>query len=138
MSRKDIYHDIVKNALIVEGWIITHDPLHIKFGGVEVLVDLGAEQLLGAEKDGLRIAIEIKSFVGPSTISDFHTAVGQFVNYRLILAESHPERTLYLALPEDIYLTLLDTIFGRLARTEHRLKLIVFDEVQEVITQWIE
>ncbi len=29
---KDLYHQIVKNALIKEGWNITHDPLHIDLG----------------------------------------------------------------------------------------------------------
>jgi hypothetical protein len=27
---KDIFHEIVKMALEKEGWLITHDPLHIK------------------------------------------------------------------------------------------------------------
>lgn len=138
MPRKDIYHDVVKKALIAEGWLITHDPLHIKFGGAEVSIDLGAEDLLAAEKNGRQIAVEIKSFVGVSTMTDFHTAVGQFVNYRLILKATHPEHVLYLALPEDIYVTLLSTLFGRLAQEEHRLKLIVFDEIKEVITRWTE
>jgi hypothetical protein len=30
MPRKDIYHDVVKKALIAEGWLITHDPFHIR------------------------------------------------------------------------------------------------------------
>lgn len=138
MTRKDIYHDVVKNALIAEGWIITHDPFHVKFGGAKVWIDLGAEQILGAEKEGQQIAVEIKSFIGLSALSDFHLAIGQFVNYRLILKETYPERTLYLALPEDIYHSLLQTPFGQLAQKEIGLKLIIFNEVQEVITQWIE
>ncbi|MEH2242869.1 MAG: element excision factor XisH family protein [Nostoc sp.] len=32
MPAKDIYHDAVKNSLIKEGWIITDDPLHLKWG----------------------------------------------------------------------------------------------------------
>jgi hypothetical protein len=94
--------------------------------------------LLGAEKEGRYIAVEIKSFTGSSQLNDFHTAVGQFVNYRLVLAESQPERVLYLALPEDVFLSLLDTTFGRLAKEKHQLKLIIFDEVEGKITRWIE
>jgi len=26
MAKKDAFHDAVKNALIKEGWVITHDP----------------------------------------------------------------------------------------------------------------
>jgi len=29
MSAKDLYHDNVVNALVKEGWTITHDPLRI-------------------------------------------------------------------------------------------------------------
>ncbi|NEO17540.1 element excision factor XisH family protein, partial [Moorena sp. SIO3E8] len=29
MSAKDQFHDLVKDALINDGWIITHDPYRI-------------------------------------------------------------------------------------------------------------
>jgi len=51
-------------------------------GGVEMYVDLGAEKLIAAEKNGKKIAVEIKNFLATSNISEFHTAVGQFLNYR--------------------------------------------------------
>lgn len=71
-------------------------------------------------------------------MSDFHTAVGQFVNYRLVLGKTDPERVLYLAVAEFAYVSLLGTEFGQLAIEAHQLKLIVFDEEQGVVTQWIE
>ena len=48
---KDIYHNIVKEALIKDGWTITNDPLLLpkEEGGLET--DLGAEKLITAEKD---------------------------------------------------------------------------------------
>ena len=45
MPKKDIYHDIVKEALIKDGWNVTHDPLTLlskKEGGLQT--DLGAEK----------------------------------------------------------------------------------------------
>lgn len=69
MPRKDTFHDVVKKALIADGWRITHDPLHI---------------------------------------------------------------------PLDIYATFFEAPFGRLAMEGHRLNIIVFDDVQEAIVQWIE
>ena len=66
-------------------------------------IDLGAEKLLSALKGNRRIAVEVKSFVGLSTISEFHTAVGQFLNYRIALEKLEPERVLYLAVPADVY-----------------------------------
>ncbi|NEP84038.1 MAG: hypothetical protein F6K39_41510 [Okeania sp. SIO3B3] len=32
MSARDFFHTIVKNALIKEGWQITHDPFSVSFG----------------------------------------------------------------------------------------------------------
>lgn len=86
MSAKDIYHNQVRIALEKDGWNITHDPLIIGLSfGRQLRVDLGAEQLIAADKESERIAVEIKSFLAPSTISEFHTALGQFLNYRVAL-----------------------------------------------------
>ena len=40
MSAKDIFHDAVRNALEKEAWKITHDPMFISIGGVQVYIDL--------------------------------------------------------------------------------------------------
>jgi len=77
MPAKDMFHDLVKRALQQDGWVITHDPLFIEWGEAEIYVDLGAEKLLAAEKGQQKIAVEVKSFLAPSVMSEFHTAVGQ-------------------------------------------------------------
>ena len=56
MPQRDIYHDAVRNALIKDGWDITHDPFAIAFGQHNLYVDLGAKQMLAAEKEGRRIS----------------------------------------------------------------------------------
>jgi len=61
MPAKDIYHDSVKNALIKDGWTITHDPLMLRWGKKDMFIDLGAEFILAAEKSDRKIAVEIKS-----------------------------------------------------------------------------
>ena len=81
MPAKDIYHDAVRNALIKEGWEITHDPLVLKWGLKDLFVDLGAERLLAARKENQQIAVEIKSFTGPSDILELEKALGQYVVY---------------------------------------------------------
>ncbi|MDZ8241894.1 MAG: element excision factor XisH family protein [Nostoc sp. ChiQUE01a] len=43
---KDRYHQNLKNALIKDGWTITDDPFHLKWGKKDLYVDLGAEKLL--------------------------------------------------------------------------------------------
>jgi hypothetical protein len=76
---KDKFHNAVKNALIKEEWTITDDSLFLQFGGVDLFVDLGAEKMIARQKDNRRIAVEIKSFLGASLISEFHTALGQLM-----------------------------------------------------------
>ena len=90
---KDRFHDIVKTALVKDGWTVTHDPFDLKAGGVEMEIDLGAERLLAAERQNEKIAVEVKSFLASSsTISEFHRALGQFINYRVALKIVDPER----------------------------------------------
>lgn len=74
MPARDIYHDNVKNALTKDGWVITHDPLRLEWGGKDLFIDLGAEQLIAAQKAERKIAVEIKSFVGKSDIDDLEKA----------------------------------------------------------------
>jgi hypothetical protein len=64
---------------------------------------LGAERVVAAEKDGQKIAVEIKSFIGPSKISQFYTALGQFISYRAALQQQETDRILYLAVPSNVY-----------------------------------
>ena len=67
---KDTIHQAVKNALTKDGWTVTDDPFHIKYKDLELQADLGAERPIAAIKAGRKIAVEIKSFVGRSLISE--------------------------------------------------------------------
>ena len=87
MSRKDTFHDIVRHALEKDGWKITRDPLLLRYELGNLYIDLGAEKILAAERLGQKIAVEIKSFLQNSTVSEFHTAQGQFLSYRMLLVE---------------------------------------------------
>ncbi|MCW6038715.1 XisH family protein [Spirulina subsalsa FACHB-351] len=134
---KDRFHAAVKAALIKDRWVITQDPLSLKYGKVDFQIDLGAEKLLAAERDNEKIAIEIKSFLNPSAITDFYAALGQFLSYRLALETVDPQRTLYLAIPLDSYHTFFQLDFTQTAIQKYQLLLIVYDPVQEIINQWI-
>lgn len=137
MSAKDIFHEAVKQALQKEQWVITDDPLKFKFGNVNFQIDLGAERLLAAERAGEKIAVEIKSFLNPSAITDFYAALGQFLSYRLALKAAEPERVLYLAVPVDAYKTFFQLEFTQTAVKTYQVLLVVYDPVNEVIVQWI-
>jgi hypothetical protein len=137
MSAKDKFHDIVKAGLEKDGWKITDDPLRIEWGLVELYIDLGAEKIIAAEKQGQKIAVEVKSFLGQSTISEFHTALGQFINYRFALSQKQPERILYLAVPLDTYETFFQLPFPQTIVQQYQLRLLIYDVINEVIVRWI-
>jgi hypothetical protein len=137
MPARNLFHEAVTHALQRDGWTITHDPLLLHMGAVEMSIDLGAEKLIAAERNGLKIAVEIKSFVGPSAISEFHTALGQFLNYRQALEEQDPERTLYLAIPLDTYDSFFILPFIQQVVQRHQLHLIVYETEKETIVQWL-
>lgn len=137
MPARDIFHDAVKSALIKEGWTITDDPLTFKVDGINISIDLGAEKLLGAEKDGEKIAVEIKSFVSPSPLTDFHAALGQFLNYRLFLSHEEPNRKIYLAVPTETYNVFFVKNIIQESVKINEIKIIVYDSLGEVIDLWI-
>src|SRR5437660_6988300 len=114
MPAKDTYHDCVRNALVKDGWTITDDPLYLVYGRKDMFVNLGAERLLGAEKLGQRIAVEIKSFQGNSEMADLEQAVGQYTVYRTVLDSLQPDRVLYLAIPQSVFIDLFEEPLGQL------------------------
>jgi XisH protein len=137
MSAKDRYHDCVRNALVKDGWIITHDPLRLPWGKKDLYVDLGAEQLLAAEKGQRQIAVEIKSFLGRSEVADLEKALGQFVLYRALLAVREPSRTLFLAVPHSVLEDVFDEPIGQVIVKDQSLHILGFDPQAEEITRWI-
>jgi hypothetical protein len=137
MPVRDIYHDTVKKALIKDGWTITHDPLVLKWGLKDLYVDLGAERLLAAEKEGRKIAVEVKSFVGESEVDDLEDAVGKFILYHDILDRTEPDRVLYLAVRQAVHVSVFEEPIGRILLENQRVRLIIFDPQAEVIVKWI-
>jgi XisH protein len=137
MSTKDIYHDVVKQALKDEGWDITADPLRIQFLGVELRIDLGGERVIAAERHDEKIAVEIKSFLRSSAITDFHEALGQYIDYREGLSHIEPDRPLFLAVPVIAYQTFFQLPFGQYMIQRYQLKLIVYHPERKEIVQWL-
>ncbi len=40
MPARDRDHDALRDALVAEGWVITADPLHLRYAGDDLYVDL--------------------------------------------------------------------------------------------------
>lgn len=137
MPAKDLYHDAVKNALIKDGWTITHDPLTLKIGDSRLFVDLGAEQIIGAEKDLHKIAVEIKTFRGLSEMKDLEQAIGQYVLYRIFLRRLEPDRELYLAVPQDVIEEVFSEDYGQGFIKDEHGRLFGFNVEREEVVEWL-
>lgn len=135
---RDLFHNQVKTALIKDGWTITHDPYSIKISeAIKIQIDLGAENTIAAQRDQEKIAVEIKSFITDSDISEFHGALGQYLNYLQALELKDPERILYLAVPADTYTEFFRIPFIQISLKRYEVNLIVYNPRKEDIEKWI-
>lgn len=135
---RDKYHKIIREALEVDGWTVTHDPLYLTYGASTMEIDIGAERLMAAEREGEKIAIEIKSFIEASKVYAFHQALGQFMVYRLALQHNAEDRILYLAVTSYVYHVffkdqqMVDDAIEKLG-----LRLLIVDVFSKTIELWI-
>lgn len=136
---RDKFHDIVKEALIKEGWIITHDPypLHSrKEGGLST--DIGAEKIILAENNLKRIAVEVKSFIHISILHEFLKASGQYLSYSKIINKNDPERVLYVAMPTFIYYRIIQYDWAVEVMADLKMKVILYNTEKIIIEAWKE
>ncbi len=137
---RDLFHEAVRQALIKDGWTITDDPYEIRLLGVENDIDLGAERLLGAQREGEndveKIAVEIKSFLSASFFRDFHVAVGQFSNYKILLKQQEDDRMLYLAVPHSVYVRKFSIEGVKLICRELNIRIITYDPINGRLVTW--
>ena len=135
---KDIYHQHVKEALIKDGWTISHDPYYLDIDNPAPLeIDLGAEKLMSAERGTERIVVEVKSFLNRSLTYDFHLAYGQFRIYRRGLMKTDPERVLFLAMAKDVYIEIQQRSFYMDLIKDENINLVIFDPLNKTIESWI-
>jgi hypothetical protein len=118
-----------------EQWIVT-DPFKLDVGGTKFEIDLGAERLLGTDRAGEKIAVEIKTFLGDSPLTDYHAALGQFLNYRLALELKEPDRRLYLAIPVAVQESFFQREFAQISVERYQINRLIYDQDEEVIVQW--
>lgn len=105
-----------------------------KVGTRMLYVDLGIEKLFAADKDGRRIAVEVKSFLGPSLVKDLEQALGQYIMYSQVLSRQYSECMLYLAITQNVFSEFFSEELPQLMIELNHIKLLVFDpEAKEVI-----
>jgi hypothetical protein len=81
--------------------------------------------------------VEIKSFLSESMPNEFHTALGQYLDYELGLEEQEPNRIIFLAIPDKIYHKIEKIPLLMKAINHYNLNIIVFDPITEIIEQWL-
>jgi hypothetical protein len=91
---------------------------------------------MAAERGAEKIAVEVKSFLSASPISDLEVAWGQFFLYARALQRQDPDRRLYLAVSETVFQSLFAEEAGMLLLQEPGFRLVVFDPTTEEILQW--
>jgi XisH protein len=134
---KDIYHDHVKEALILDGWTIIQDPYKLEIDpSLTYDIDLAAEKLIAAKKGAQRIIVEIKSFLNQSVAYDFHTALGQYLVYQTGLDEKSETADLFLAVPLDAFDTFFQKPFIQKVLNKFEVKIISFDPTDKKALTW--
>ncbi|QMW03792.1 XisH family protein [Spirosoma foliorum] len=134
---RDIFHPIVREALEKDGWTITHDPYSVKIMGRDYAIDLAAEQIVAAQRGMDKIAIEVKSFVSPSISYEFHTVLGQYLNYHTFMEIKEPERVLYLAVAKNVYNEFFIEEGTQLILNKFSINTIVINAESKTIEAWM-
>lgn len=136
---RDKIHYAVKNALIKDGWTITADPYYLKVADDEpdLAADLAAERPLAAEKGSRKIVVEIKSFLGRSLITEFYSALGQYLTYLHLLERTEPERELFLAVSDLVFSDFFQLPMIQETTQKEALRLLIVNTQTEEVVQWI-
>jgi hypothetical protein len=137
MATLDTIHEAVKNALIKDGWTITHDPYVIQYEEIKLYAELAAERVIAAEREGRKIVVEIKSFISPSRTQDFKLALGPYNLYLGLLEVTAPDRKLYLAVSDHIYSRYFRQKAIQLIVERYQLALLVVNLEKEEVVTWI-
>ncbi len=137
MSKRDRLHQALRQTLEKDGWTITADPLILTLEEAVLRADLGAEKPFSAEKEGRKIAIELKEFTAISGISELEKTMGQIQLYQWALEVQEPDRLLFLAVSQRTYLKYFQKALFRLVVQRNKINLLVYDPDSEVIVEWI-
>ncbi len=137
MSKRDRLHQSLRRTLEKDGWLITADPLILTLEEAILRADLGAEKTFAAEKDGRKIAIELKEFTAVSSVNELEKTMGQIQLYQWALDVQEPERILFLAVSRVAYLKHFQKSLFKLAVQRNKINLLVYEPNTEVIVQWI-
>ena len=139
MPAHDVFHAAVKEGLIKEGWTITDDPLIIEFGGQRPVHRPGCGEGSSPPRRGSeRIAVEVKSFLGPSLVTRFSHGPGAILELPACLGrQGSRSRPLPGGAGTDLFRVLYAPARHKTRSSVMRVHLIVYDPESEALVQWI-
>lgn len=132
---KDIYHDVVKKALVADDWTIDSAAYVVELptGFKELDEDFEYNEMLLASKDGKQILVNPKSFLSQSLHNHFHYVLGEC----LVMKHLIEYEFIHVAMPDIIYNYFKNDkiILQNLQR--NNIRLIVFNPETKRIEKWI-
>lgn len=135
---KDIFHEVVKEALEKDGWRITDNHLRLSaLSEVKLETDIGGSKVIGATSESQRIAVEVKGFQRPSLVYEFHSAFGQYLIYEDVIERRKLDWVLHLAIPENAFKVLKNHEHIMYSITKRSLRILLFNPDKKIITSWI-
>jgi hypothetical protein len=137
MPTRDLYHDVVRDALRKDGWRITHTALQLKAQAESSAEDLWEGPWLIADKDERKVAVAVRSFVGRSHLADIIQTWAQLGLSRPRLHAMDSDRVVYLAVRQATYSACFAGAEGERVLAKEHMQLLVFDPRAEVIVQWV-
>src|SRR4051812_14518573 len=138
MSTREQFRVAVKNALIKDGWTISHDPYLAPFLDGRESYEFASERPMGAERANERIVVEVRSCVGDYELDRFAAALGRYELSRYLVRKGGLDCSIWLAIPDLVYMSVLGMDGGRELQADLRLKLVVIDPFREQVWHWIE
>jgi XisH protein len=137
MPARDTIHDTIKNALIKDGWTILADPYFLRYEDKSLIADLKAAKIFLARRETETIVVEVKSFLSTPFLKELQTALGQYHMYVAFLEALERNETVYLAIGDVTFQEYFQSQAVQMLLRRYGVKLIVVDEQQEEIVQWI-
>src|SRR5690348_7693874 len=112
MPARDIY-ETVKNAVIKDGWTITHVPYVLHWGDRGPISDPEVVREFAAAKNDVQIAVSMFSLPERPQLEDLQYLLGHFVICSTAVKLAEPRRILYTALNVGMYTRLSRDLFGK-------------------------
>lgn len=131
MPVKDRHHEIVKRALIADGWSIVKEQFLIATRTRRLFIDIQAK----SRTQSATALIEVKGFASP--VDALAEALGQYLLYKYAIDYVGLDVPLFLAVPLSAYQGILSEPIGEYARQVGNIKLLVFDAITGRIVEWI-